>query len=113
MCHLKNDIPSSLQEQEKKQEPQKQDQKDQPQDKKDPKDKQDQPKPEEQKKSSGEKKDEKGEKDKGEPSQPMQAHAMTPQEAKQLLDAQKGDEQVLQFKPEEKPERRGKRLKDW
>ncbi len=100
------------QEQDKKDEqqkqPQKQDQKDQQQ-----KDKQDQKGKKDQQKSSGEKKDKKDEKDKGEPSQPMQAHAMTPQEAKQLLDAQKGDEQVLQFKPQEKPEQRGKLLKDW
>ena len=40
------------------------------------------------------------------------AHAMTPQEAKQLLDSQKGEEQVLQFRPQE-PKNRGKVLKDW
>jgi Ca-activated chloride channel family protein len=49
----------------------------------------------------------------GEPSVPLQAHAMTPQEAKQLLDAQKGDEQVLQFKPQGEPKNRGRVLKDW
>jgi hypothetical protein len=43
----------------------------------------------------------------------MEAHAMTPQEAKQMLDAQKGDEQVLLFKPEVDPKQRNKKLKDW
>ncbi|MGC3958263.1 MAG: hypothetical protein QM813_10085 [Verrucomicrobiota bacterium] len=45
--------------------------------------------------------------------QPMEAHAMTPQEAKQLLDAQKGDEQVLIFQPKVPPPQPGKQLKDW
>lgn len=45
--------------------------------------------------------------------QQMTAHAMTPQEAKQLLDAQKGDEQVLQFRPQGEPKNQGKMLKDW
>jgi hypothetical protein len=40
-------------------------------------------------------------------------HAMTPQEARQLLDAQKGEEQFLQFRPAEKVERRQRPLKDW
>jgi hypothetical protein len=43
----------------------------------------------------------------------MEAHSMTPQEAKQMLDAQKGDEQVLLFKPETDPKRQHKKLKDW
>jgi hypothetical protein len=98
------------QEQQQK-EQKKQAQKDQQ--KQDKQDQKDQQQPEQQKKSSGENKEKKDEKDKGKPSQPMQAHAMTPQEAKQLLDAQKGDEQVLQFKPQEKPEQRGRILKDW
>ena len=38
---------------------------------------------------------------------------MTPQEAKQMLDAQKGDEQILMFKPETDPKRQDKKLKDW
>ena len=61
--------------------------------------------------SSGEQKDK--EEQKGEPSQPLKAHAMTPQEAQQLLDAQKGEEQFLQFRPAEKVERRQRLLKDW
>lgn len=98
-------------EQEQKQQQQKQDQKDQQkQDQKDQKKEQQKQEQEQQSKSSGEK-DKKDDQKKGE--QPMQAHAMTPQEAKQLLDAQKGDEQVLQFRPQEKPERRDRVLKDW
>jgi len=38
---------------------------------------------------------------------------MTPEEAKRLLDAQKGNEQVLQFKPPEKPEDNSRPVKDW
>jgi Ca-activated chloride channel family protein len=41
------------------------------------------------------------------------AHAMTPQEAKQLLDAQKGEEKVLQFVPQGEPKKRDRALKDW
>lgn len=43
----------------------------------------------------------------------VEAHPMTEQEAKQLLDAQKGEEQVLQFRPPDKPKDRNKPLKDW
>ena len=82
-------------------------------------DKQDQQKPEQQKEEQQKKaskdsqqKDE-PEKQAGEPSQLVPAHAMTPQEAKQLLDAQKGDEQVLQFRPQGEPKHQGKTLKDW
>lgn len=60
-------------------------------------------------KQSGEKQDEKDE----DKQQQLTAHAMTPQEAKQLLDAQKGDEKVLQFIPEGQPKRAGRTLKDW
>jgi len=38
---------------------------------------------------------------------------MTPQEAQQLLDAQKGDETMLQLKPPEKPANRERPIKDW
>ena len=38
---------------------------------------------------------------------------MTPEEAKQMLDAQKDNEQVLQFKPQGKPENPNQRVKDW
>ena len=52
-------------------------------------------------------------KETGTPSEPIQAHAMTPKEAQQLLDAQKGDEQVLQFQPQGEPKKRERLLKDW
>lgn len=38
---------------------------------------------------------------------------MTPEQAEQLLDAQKGEEQVLQFKPADKPRDRTRPIKDW
>ena len=38
---------------------------------------------------------------------------MPPEQAKQLLDAQKGDEMLLPVKPEEKASATGKPLKDW
>jgi Ca-activated chloride channel family protein len=41
------------------------------------------------------------------------AAQMTPEEAKRLLDAQKGDEQVLQMKPKDKPENQNRPVKDW
>jgi len=72
-------------------------------------DKQDQSQAKSGDKSKG-KPDEK--KDTGE-AQPIAAHLMTPQEAKQLLDAQKGDEQILQFVPQGEPKNRSKPLKDW
>jgi Ca-activated chloride channel family protein len=52
-----------------------------------------------------------GGKDQG--AQPARAHTMTPQEAKQLLDAQKGEEQFLQLRRTDTPERRKGPLKDW
>ena len=45
--------------------------------------------------------------------QPVKPGQMTPEEAKRLLDAQKGDEQVLQWKPQGKPEEQNKPVKDW
>jgi Ca-activated chloride channel family protein len=45
--------------------------------------------------------------------QPVQPGQMTPEEAKRLLDAQKGDEQVLQMKPQGKPEDQNRPIKDW
>ena len=52
-----------------------------------------------------EKESKSGEKKSEQPEQ-MEAHAMTPEEAKKLLDAQKGEEQVLQFRPPDKPKER-------
>lgn len=45
--------------------------------------------------------------------QPVAPGQMTPEEAKRLLDAQKGEEQVLQFRPEGKPRDARKPFKDW
>jgi Ca-activated chloride channel homolog len=95
------------------------------------KDSQNQPKPDEQKKDqSGEKKDEQqkqqeqqkspadkkdGEKpDKPDAAgQPLAPGQMTPEEAKHLLDAQKGDEKVLQMQPKGKPANPSRPVKDW
>jgi hypothetical protein len=38
---------------------------------------------------------------------------MTPEEAKRLLDAQKGNEQLLQFKPQNQPQNANPSVKDW
>ena len=109
----KNDQQKQEQDKKDQQQKQQQEQKEKDQPKQDQKDQKDQEKPEQPEKSSGEKKDKADKPEPDKSSQPMQAHAMTPQEAKQLLDAQKGDEQVLQFKPPGKPENRGRALKDW
>jgi hypothetical protein len=45
--------------------------------------------------------------------QQTQAGQMTPEEAKRLLDAQKDNEQILQWKPEGKPEDQNRVIKDW
>ncbi len=41
------------------------------------------------------------------------AGQMTPEQAEQLLDAQKGDEKMLQLKQEQKPVDRSRPIKDW
>jgi Ca-activated chloride channel family protein len=65
----------------------------------------------EQKKASDDKaKDGAQEKQPGEPVKPGE---MTPEEAKHLLDAQKGDEQLLQMKPQDKPRDPSRPVKDW
>jgi Ca-activated chloride channel family protein len=85
----------------------KQDQQNQTDQKKD-----EQPKPQDQKKDAGDKpKDEKQEQQ--QQGQPVKPGEMTPEEAKRLLDAQKGNEQLLQMKPKDKPEQRPQPLKDW
>jgi Ca-activated chloride channel homolog len=45
--------------------------------------------------------------------QGMQAQAMTPEEAKRLLDAQKGNEQVLRYQPQGQPQNANPAIKDW
>ena len=41
------------------------------------------------------------------------AGQMTPEQARQLLDAQKEDEHVLPIKPEKKPTEHNRAFKDW
>ena len=94
------------QDQQKNSEQQKQDQEKQSDQKKD-----EEQKPQEQKKNSGDKpKDEKQEQQQGQSVKPGE---MTPEEAKRLLDAQKGNEQLLQLKPENKPRPPNRPVKDW
>ena len=57
------------------------------------------------KKKDGDKKDE--------AAQPVKAGEMTPEEARRLLDSQKGSEQLLQWKPQEKPRKNNRPIKDW
>ena len=45
--------------------------------------------------------------------QAMAAGQMTPQQAKQLMDSLKNDEQLLIFRPEQKAKNRERPLKDW
>jgi Ca-activated chloride channel family protein len=54
-----------------------------------------------------------GDKDKQEGQQTYAAGQMTPQQAQQLLDAQKGHEMMLPVKPEGKPRDPSKPLRDW
>ena len=75
--------------------------------------KNEQPKQPEQPKASADKKDGGKPEDEKEEGQTMAAGQMTPEEAKRLLDTQKGDEQVLQLKPEGKPHDARKPVKDW
>jgi Ca-activated chloride channel family protein len=71
---------------------------------------QNQPEPQ---KSADEKKDgDKQDKQDAE-GQPVKPGQMTPEEAKRLLDAQKGDEQILQMKPQDKPRDPNRPVKDW
>ena len=112
--------------QQQNQQPQQnQDQKQQPDQKKDPQPqkpdeqkqnqsdqkKDEEQKPQEQKKdSSDQPKDEKPEQQQAQPVKPGE---MTPEEAMRLLDAQKGNEQLLQLKPQEKPRDNRRPVKDW
>jgi Ca-activated chloride channel family protein len=74
--------------------------------------KQDEPQKQPQKSSAQKKDGEKPDDQKGE-GQPVKPGQMTPEEAKRLLDAQKGDEQLLQLKPKDKPEQNQRLVKDW
>lgn len=71
----------------------------------------DQKNPEDQKKDEGDKpKDEKQDQQTGQPVKPGE---MTPEEAKKLLEAQKGREQLLPMKPDGKPRDPNRPVKDW
>ena len=91
---------------------QKQDQKDQAEKSSDQK-KEDGQKQPEQPKSASEKKDGEKPENKNADGQPVAPGQMTPEEAKRLLDSQKGDEQFLQLKPPEKPKDNQRKFKDW
>jgi len=101
--------------QNKSQDQQKQDQQKQDQQKKDQSDqkKDEQQKPPEQQKQSADKDKADKPDDKKEEAQPAQPGEMTPEEAKRLLDAQKGGEQMLQWKPPEKPRDPSRPVRDW
>jgi Ca-activated chloride channel family protein len=47
------------------------------------------------------------------PAKPLKLGEMTPEQARQLLDAQKGKEQLLQFKPDGKPRNPNRPIRDW
>jgi hypothetical protein len=135
---LKQQQQQNQQQQDQKDQQQKQDQKDQQQQKQDKnqnqqskdqeqksdQQKQDEPKqnnpdekkdgeqkPQDQKKDSGDQP--KDEKQEPQQAQPVKPGEMTPEEAKHLLDAQKGNEQLLQLKPEGKPRNPNRPVKDW
>jgi Mg-chelatase subunit ChlI len=66
-----------------------------------------------QQKSSAEKKEGEKPDEQNAEGQPVKPGQMTPAEAKHLLDAQKGDEQILQMKPQDKPRDPNRPVKDW
>jgi Ca-activated chloride channel family protein len=107
-----NDQPKKSDEQKKpdQQKPDSQQQKQDEQKQSDQKKDAEQKPPEQKKDSSDKPKDEKPE---PQPGQPVKPGEMTPEEAKRLLDAQKGNEQLLQLKPENKPRDSSRPARDW
>ena len=75
--------------------------------------KDEQQKQQEQQQASSQKKDGEKQSKQDAEGQPVKPGEMTPEEAKRLLDAQKGDEQFLQMKPQAKPENPNRPVKDW
>ncbi len=69
------------------------------------------PSPQDQRQNKSEKQPKDGHQD--QEANPMEAHKMTPEEARQLLNTQKGEEQLLLFQPQGEPKNRNKPLKDW
>ena len=117
---LLNQQQKQNQQQQQQQQNQKDQQKDQNKDgqkdkSKNDQQKQDEPKKQDQKKPDADKPKPKPEEKKEDAKpQPASVHAMTAQEARQLLDAQKGDEQVLVFRPPDKPKKNPEKpVKDW
>ncbi len=101
------------QNQQQEQRPQAQDQKQQDQQKQKSQQPKDQQEQQQAQQSPGQPKDgEQPEEQKGEERQAIPGQ-MTTEEAKRLLDAQKGEEQVLQFPPEGKPRDARRPFKDW
>ena len=88
-----------------KQDEQKQNQADQKKD--------EQQKQQEQQKASAQKKDGEKQDQQEAEGQPVKEGQMTPEDAKRLLDAQKSDEQLLQWKPPEKPRNTLRPVRDW
>ena len=107
------DQQNQQQQQDQSQQQKSQEQKKQEEQKQADKKKNEQQKMEEQKKASPEKKEGEKPEDKKDEGQPVASGQMTPEEAKRLLDSQKGDEQVLQLKPDAKPLDNRKPVKDW
>ncbi|MEI6194608.1 MAG: hypothetical protein WCS42_09785 [Verrucomicrobiota bacterium] len=105
--------PQDQSQQQKSEEQKQQDEQKQADQKKADQKKDEQQKQPEQQKSSAEKKDEKKPEDQKGEGQPVAPGQMTPEEAKRLLDAQKGGEQVLQLRPDGKPRDPRKPVKDW
>jgi Ca-activated chloride channel family protein len=99
---------SQSQQNSKSQQNQQQSQQDSQSQKKDELQKQSEPQ-----KSSAEKKDGQKPDDQNAEGQPGVPGQMTPEEAKRLLDAQKGNEQTLMLKPKGKPEGSHRPVKDW
>jgi hypothetical protein len=98
------------QEQQQKEQQQKQDQQQQQQQSA----KKDQEKKDEEKKGQGQpEKADQQEGNPGDPAQAMKAVRMTPQQAVQLLEAMKAEEQTLQFRPILRTNRTERMLKDW
>jgi Ca-activated chloride channel homolog len=113
---------SQSQQQDSKDQQKQDQQKNQDQQKKDEeKKKEEQQKQQEQKRDQQQKdqdkdnkdKDADKDKDKAQQAQPVKAGEMTPEEAKRLLDAQKGNEQLLQLKPQDKPRDSSRPVRDW
>lgn len=77
-----------------------------------PKKSEDQPTPDEQKQAAQPKDGDQPE-DKNAEAPPVKPGEMTPADAKRLLDAQRGNEQLLQLKPPVKPPDHQKPFKDW